>query len=61
MDSIFPLEIFYSQDRWLQEKEDPGFIGAGSIEICRAKMSLEVMKNGESLVVNVDGKLDSCG
>ena len=60
-DSIFPLQIFYSQDRWLKENEDLGFISAGSIEICRAKMSLEVIRKGEILEVNVDGKLDSCG
>ena len=47
--------------RWLKENEELGFISAGSIEICRAKMSLEVMRNGEILEVSVDGKLDSCG
>ena len=31
VDSIFPLQIFYSQDRWLKENEDLGFISAGSI------------------------------
>jgi hypothetical protein len=36
-------QIFYSQDRWIgNEKESH----AGSTEICRAKMSLEVMKKG---------------
>ena len=61
MDSSFPLQIFFSQDRWLKENEELGFISAGSIEICRAKMSLEVIRKGEILEVSVDGKLDSCG
>ncbi len=61
VDGISPLQVFFSQDRWLKENEDIGFISAGSIEICRAKMSLEVLRKGEILVVNVNGKLDSCG
>ena len=61
MDSTLPLQIFYSQDRWMKENDELGFISAGSIEICRAKMSLEVIRNEEILEVSVDGKLDSCG
>jgi hypothetical protein len=61
VDNLSPLEIFYSQDRWLREHEDLSFINAGSIEICRAKMSLEVMRKGETLMASVDGKLDTCG
>jgi hypothetical protein len=40
VDSISSLQIFYSQDRWLREHESLRFISAGSMEICRAKMSL---------------------
>jgi hypothetical protein len=61
VDSISSLQIFYSQDRWLREHESLRFISAGSMEICRAKMSLEVMRKGEILVVRADGKLDTCG
>ncbi len=54
---LFTLKIF----RWLRKHDDPGFISAGSIEICRARMSLEVMREGETLLLSVDGKLDTCG
>ena len=54
---LFTLKIF----RWLRKHDDPGFISAGSIEICRAKMSLEVVRKGETLLLSVDGKLDTCG
>ncbi len=55
------MKFFYSQDRWLREHDDLGFISAGSIEICRAKISLEVVRKEEALLLSVDGKLDTCG
>jgi hypothetical protein len=55
------LQIFYSQNRWLSEHEDASLISADSIEICRAKMNLEVPRKGEISAVSAEGKLDTCG
>jgi hypothetical protein len=45
----------------LREHDDLSVISAGSIEICRVKMNLEVVREGETLLLSVDGKLDTCG
>ena len=45
----------------MREHDDLSVISAGSIEICRARISLEVMRKGETLLLSVDGKLDTCG
>jgi hypothetical protein len=61
VDGNSTLQFFFSQDRWLSEHGDPGVVAAGSKEICRAKMKLDVMRKGEVVSISVEGKLDTCG
>jgi hypothetical protein len=54
------VQIFYSQDRLMRDEDGACHINAGSIEICRAKISLDVVRKGAVTLLFAEGKLDTC-
>ncbi len=55
-----PLPLFYSLDRFIDHE---ACISAGSVEICRASFTLDVLGEGANTAgkLTVEGKLDTCG
>jgi hypothetical protein len=55
-----PLPLFYSLNRFIDHE---ACISAGSVEICRAAFTLDVVGEGASSTAKraVEGKLDTCG
>ncbi len=53
--------MFYSQDRLMREQSGACHINAGFIEVCREKISLDVVRKGAVTTMFAEKKLDTCG
>jgi hypothetical protein len=60
MADVEPLPLFFSLNRFLAHDD---YIGAGSVEICRATFDFGVVgeKNSGPTRITAEGKLDTCG